>query len=1175
MATSTQKSKAARAPEKKTENKVAKKPATAQRSQKPETAKPPAYMQAKLAVSHPQDSSEKEADKVAQQVARAAKPAPAPTEQTTEKKVQRASLEPAITPDKADTMALKPVPAAENIQRRPAPSGATPEKKLDKKDETPATPGKGGTTTVQREAADPMAGQPTSDETENRIEASRGAGNPLPAAVGADMSAQFNQDFSAVRIHNDKEAADLCAETGARAFTVGNDIFFAPGEFAPESDSGRELLAHELTHVVQQDSTEIGRQVYRKPATPPPSGASASSGANASTVDHATKNITIPVLQVPKYSRKANSVPQPLDLPKNPTRPDDQRQVWSDGILASGGYADAIKKNVNTKRGIKNAKTDKMVHVIQPLSSDTYIIGDSDSLPAKVTLPRWDKGGSFSRYDVDHIREMQLGGTNELSNMEMLDASANRSSGSLIHAEIVSKLEEAIQPEVGAGKHWKKAPDLKKVQSEYQVRFASTSPTLNVAGDPENYWSVNDVSTGKHIKATKTLTANEINNKHLIGDSTHLVIYPRVSGGGANKIPWKPDTNTPDSFNGKGIFQNFEATSISYTPGAGGSITGTKKFGKDLLEEKTVSWKLVEMESMDYTVYVDKSSVLASLVPASVPGASPVSFSELDLDDRGALTATGVLRPDLPLLKGLELDLSVSADQIWLSKTFDGGDLNFPGPIQVMSSSLTLSAGTDGLKINGDVNYEITKLGKGKISGIGTFGGSTGTGFGIKGNFELDKELFDGEARIEAGYEQEAFWAKGHLSISKGKIRGIQSASIDASYAKDTFTATGMVTPDIPAVDTATLSIEYSEAAGLKFVGDIGFKGNPLISEGKLHVEAAQPAGADNFKVKGNGNAKPNIPGISSELTATYDDGTFTAEFSGAYARGMLSGTVLVGVTNRSVGDDGSLSGEAAAPDAPLVVYGNGSATVKIAPWLQGTAGIRFAPNGEVTVIGEIGLPSQLEIFSLKEINKPLFAMSTQIPIFPGIVAEVGGNLCAHASIGPGALDQMRIGIEYNPAHEENTHITGDAHLNIPAEAGVRLGARAGIGLGITGASATGGLELGGTLGISGAAEAGVHIDWMPSTGLSIDAEGYLHAEPKFKFDVSGYVAVTALGFSVYDNTWQLAAYELGSNLRLGVRFHIHYREGQPFNVSLDDVKFEVPDVDPAAMISDLGSRIF
>lgn len=84
---------------------------------------------------------------------------------------------------------------------------------------------------------------------------------------------------------------------------------------------------------------------------------------------------------------------------------------------------------------------------------------------------------------------------------------------------------------------------------------------------------------------------------------------------------------------------------------------------------------------------------------------------------------------------------------------------------------------------------------------------------------------------------------------------------------------------------------------------------------------------------------------------------------------------------------------------------------------------------------------------------------------------------------------------------------------------------------------------------------------------MAIKTEGYIFAEPKFKFDVSGYVAVTALGVSVYDNRWELAAYEVGSDLKLGARFPINYIEGQDFKASLDDVKFEVPNIDPAAMI--------
>jgi hypothetical protein len=261
-------------------------------------------------------------------------------------------------------------------------------------------------------------------------------------------------------------------------------------------------------------------------------------------------------------------------------------------------------------------------------------------------------------------------------------------------------------------------------------------------------------------------------------------------------------------------------------------------------------------------------------------------------------------------------------------------------------------------------------------------------------------------------------------------------------------------------------------------------------------------------------------------------------------------------------------------PGGALNIYGSGSATIQIASWLQGTAGIRFDPNGEVTVSGEISIPSNVEIFARREINKTLLNVSTDIPIIPGIIAEIGGSLTATAGIGPGVLDELSLGITYNPAHEEDTHVTGRAHLRVPADAGLRLAVRAGIGLGIPGVSVTGGLEIGGTLGIEGAAEAGVNIDWTPATGLDLTADLHVYAQPAFTFDISGYVRAKALFWEVYSNRWTFASYRFGSDYRFGIRLPVHYHEGQPFNISLDDVQFEVPDISPGDILSGLIDRI-
>ena len=82
--------------------------------------------------------------------------------------------------------------------------------------------------------------------------ASRGGGRPLSPDTRRFMEARFGHDFGTVRIHADRIAGDLAHQVRARAFTIGNRIFFASGEFQPDRTSGKHLLAHELTHVVQQ-----------------------------------------------------------------------------------------------------------------------------------------------------------------------------------------------------------------------------------------------------------------------------------------------------------------------------------------------------------------------------------------------------------------------------------------------------------------------------------------------------------------------------------------------------------------------------------------------------------------------------------------------------------------------------------------------------------------------------------------------------------------------------------------------------------------------------------------------------------------------------------------------------------------------------------------------------------
>jgi hypothetical protein len=91
-----------------------------------------------------------------------------------------------------------------------------------------------------------------SPDVEEAIERARGGGQPLDIEVRAQMEPAFGADFGGVRIHTDVEADALNRALNARAFTTGRDIFFRQGDHNPDDLSGQELLAHELTHVVQQ-----------------------------------------------------------------------------------------------------------------------------------------------------------------------------------------------------------------------------------------------------------------------------------------------------------------------------------------------------------------------------------------------------------------------------------------------------------------------------------------------------------------------------------------------------------------------------------------------------------------------------------------------------------------------------------------------------------------------------------------------------------------------------------------------------------------------------------------------------------------------------------------------------------------------------------------------------------
>lgn len=128
-----------------------------------------------------------------------------------------------------------------------------------------ASPAHGSLLRLQRHYGNRYVGQVLSrakagdemEEVERSIDSARGGGHGLDHRTRGQMEGAFGADFGGVRVHTDARADRLNEQLSARAFATGKDIFFKQGQYDPGSSGGRELLAHELTHVVQQNGDGI------------------------------------------------------------------------------------------------------------------------------------------------------------------------------------------------------------------------------------------------------------------------------------------------------------------------------------------------------------------------------------------------------------------------------------------------------------------------------------------------------------------------------------------------------------------------------------------------------------------------------------------------------------------------------------------------------------------------------------------------------------------------------------------------------------------------------------------------------------------------------------------------------------------------------------------------------
>ena len=185
-------------------------------------------IQPKLEIGPPNDIYESEANRVSAQIIGMSEPA-----------VQRQAIDDELVQTSRTSERSRDVIQRQTQSQSPESLDTSPEgEELD------------GTVLLSRQGSSKVS---SGADLSTGISQAKGGGNPLSSQAQAYMGSRFGYNFGNVRVHTDNRADHLNRQIGASAFTLGNDIFFRSGRYDTHGHGGRKLLAHELTHVVQQN----------------------------------------------------------------------------------------------------------------------------------------------------------------------------------------------------------------------------------------------------------------------------------------------------------------------------------------------------------------------------------------------------------------------------------------------------------------------------------------------------------------------------------------------------------------------------------------------------------------------------------------------------------------------------------------------------------------------------------------------------------------------------------------------------------------------------------------------------------------------------------------------------------------------------------------------------------
>lgn len=996
-----------------------------------------------------------------------------------------------------------------------------------------------------------------------------GPGRPLDAGTRDFMESRFGHDFGNVRVHTGTSAADSARAVGAHAYTVGNDIVFDHGRYDPHSESGRHLLAHELTHTIQQQG--IQHKANESIASTSPGDAYESEADSVASRVLAGGGPFTPhaVAHAPILSRASVTG---ANQPQAPANPNAARLT---AIKVEEAPPEADQDTAVTRRFIvkekfplpgskgaraydlwdAKAKAGALESVIDISGSGQPKTGLKQERPDTKTLrkiwlekvgwadadapKKWKAAGGDAESfdppqagkktcDMDHIIELQIGGSNVPENMQPLDSSENRSSGSEVKNILAEKAKQVrdIYPglqfvalhydEVEKPSAPARGPCYIVEESAYTPGQA---PIATAEGDP---YPISAGGTSTNLRVKK-------------GQKTNVTLFGseiRANDAGATIVPGMllrtlvlktaPDTikATLDNRPGTKLPIQADQTEMSMTVGPDGKLSLPKKPPK---------------------------------IGFNFPYLSKGTITSLTLDDNG-IAGEGTIEPSVALLRGLIIGIKFTPNSLVVTT---------PLPVEKLKA-------IPGFKIKPGASIDIQLFPKFRPSGHFEFyvgseekpivdGGveiaATADGeLTAKGDLKATLPGFD-TATGQVFYKKSEGWS-GAITLATSKLPGAKNITVTVGLSEKGYTVAGDLVIVIPTGDEVKL--EVRQKAGERPV----YKGKASVTIKPLH-----PVNLyfeyDGKNVTATGDTKFDLFGATGTIAVTYHNGTVTGKGTLAFQKGRAAGSLSVTLTPKRK------------------FMGEGELSYKVTDSLIATAGAILDENEKLTLKGALVFTKPIPLFTPKGGSYKFFDLSISIPV-PGasigpvgIQAKFGASLSASYQFGPGELQNVKIEATFNPLEENvDPKLRFSGRLYIGASATVSGEIYGSISLDVLVAEVAGGISIIPSATLAGSFTADVLAQYEKGD-YSLDAALAVELGLKLALALSAWVKAKA-GISIFSvetrKDWTLAKFSYDTGLKLGVKAPIHYSSKEPFKLpSADQIVFTKPDIDVTRMLE----RIF